>query len=99
MRKRYKNVAAVKDISFGVNRHECFGLLGVNGAGKSTTFRMMTGGEIPDYGTMYLGGKDIKSNKDYVSDCRTINRYFFINETYNFSSYLKWDTVPNKMLL
>lgn len=36
-----KNVV-VKNLTFGVKRGECFGLLGVNGAGKSTTFNMLT---------------------------------------------------------
>ena len=36
-------VLAVDRISFGVPSGQCFGLLGVNGAGKSTTFKMLTG--------------------------------------------------------
>ena len=35
--------AVVDHLNFNIPRGECFGLLGVNGAGKSTTFRMMTG--------------------------------------------------------
>ena len=62
LRKQYGNVKAVQDVSFRVKRQECFGLLGVNGAGKSTAFRMMTGGEIPDSGIMYLN--DISFGKD-----------------------------------
>ncbi|KAL7306039.1 hypothetical protein TKK_0001504 [Trichogramma kaykai] len=65
LRKRYGNVQAVEDVSFGVRKRECFGLLGVNGAGKSTTFRMMTGGEIPDVGIMFLDDKDYVKNKTY----------------------------------
>ncbi|CAB0039717.1 unnamed protein product, partial [Trichogramma brassicae] len=65
LRKRYGNVRAVEDVSFGVRKSECFGLLGVNGAGKSTTFRMMTGGEIPDGGIMFLDDKDYVKNKTY----------------------------------
>ncbi|XP_019373948.1 PREDICTED: ATP-binding cassette sub-family A member 13 [Gavialis gangeticus] len=41
---------AVKDISLGIPRGECFGLLGTNGAGKSTTFKMMTGDITPTAG-------------------------------------------------
>lgn len=41
---------AVKDINFAVKSGECFGLLGVNGAGKSTSFKMMTGAELPTKG-------------------------------------------------
>lgn len=67
LRKQYGNFLAVKDVSFGVNQRECFGLLGVNGAGKSTTFRMMTGGEVPNHGVMYIGDKDIENNRKEVS--------------------------------
>ncbi|KYO42786.1 ATP-binding cassette sub-family A member 12 [Alligator mississippiensis] len=41
---------AVKDISLGISRGECFGLLGTNGAGKSTTFKMLTGDITPTAG-------------------------------------------------
>jgi len=40
--KANKNVVAVKRLSFGLDVGECFALLGVNGAGKSTTFKMLT---------------------------------------------------------
>ncbi|XP_051164051.1 phospholipid-transporting ATPase ABCA3-like [Leptopilina boulardi] len=66
--KSYGNLAAVKKISFSVKKRECFGLLGVNGAGKSTTFRLLTGEEFPNSGIMYLNGKDISKNRrEYLS--------------------------------
>ncbi|XP_031838095.1 ATP-binding cassette sub-family A member 17 isoform X1 [Nomia melanderi] len=61
--KSYGKLMAVKEISFRVKQRECFGLLGVNGAGKSTTFRMLTGEEIPNSGTMYLGKSDIHTDR------------------------------------
>lgn len=67
LQKKYGNLQAVKDVSFKVNEQECFGLLGVNGAGKSTTFRMMTGDEVLDHGIMYMGDKDYENHKNYVS--------------------------------
>ncbi|XP_058429448.1 ATP-binding cassette sub-family A member 13-like, partial [Marmota monax] len=42
----FKKTMAVQDISLGISRGECFGLLGVNGAGKSTTFKILNG-EVP----------------------------------------------------
>jgi ABC-type uncharacterized transport system ATPase subunit len=71
LRKQYGKLLAVKDVSFGVNQHECFGLLGVNGAGKSTTFKMMTGGEVPNSGTMFIGDKSFKANLSSV--CHIMN--------------------------
>ena len=41
--KRYRQLVAVDDISFEVNKGEFFGFLGPNGAGKTTTIRMLTG--------------------------------------------------------
>ncbi|XP_060103717.1 ATP-binding cassette sub-family A member 13 [Heteronotia binoei] len=45
-----KRNTAVKGITLGIQRGECFGLLGANGAGKSTTFKMLTGDVIPSAG-------------------------------------------------
>jgi ABC-type multidrug transport system ATPase subunit len=38
---RRKRHVAVENLSFGLDRGECFALLGVNGAGKSTTFKIL----------------------------------------------------------
>jgi ABC-type multidrug transport system ATPase subunit len=49
--KTYRNnFAAVRPLSFGVGRGQCFGLLGINGAGKTSTFRMLTGEFVPSAG-------------------------------------------------
>ena len=62
LKKYFKEVKAVDDISFSVERGELFGFLGVNGAGKSTTINMMctlfrpTAGEIVIDGC--LAGKE-----------------------------------------
>ncbi|KAM9024213.1 ATP-binding cassette sub-family A member 13 [Ara ararauna] len=45
-----KKNTAVESINLGIPRGECFGLLGTNGAGKSTTFKMLTGDVIPSAG-------------------------------------------------
>lgn len=37
-----KSVLAVSELNFGLTSGECFALLGVNGAGKSTTFKSLT---------------------------------------------------------
>ena len=38
---QYDSLVAVSNLSFGLNNGECFALLGVNGAGKSTTFKSL----------------------------------------------------------
>ncbi|QWT19228.1 ABC transporter ATP-binding protein [Bacillus sp. NP157] len=49
---------AVTDVSFSLNRGEVLGLLGVNGAGKSTTLQMLAGALRTDAGTISLDGQD-----------------------------------------
>ena len=49
-------IKAVRGIWLGIQPGECFGLLGVNGAGKSSTFRVLTGEETPDLFTSNVGG-------------------------------------------
>jgi ABC-2 type transport system ATP-binding protein len=56
-------VLAVDDVSFSVEKGELFGLIGPDGAGKSTIFRMLTTLLLPDKGTATVGGYDIV--KDY----------------------------------
>eukprot|EP01083_Nonionella_stella_P073008 197117_1 len=54
---------AVKSISFGVKAGEIFGFLGVNGAGKSTTLKMLTGDVAPSSGSARLNGFSIKTQQ------------------------------------
>lgn len=54
---------AVDQLSFVVDKREFFGLLGVNGAGKSTTFKMLTGGLRPTSGNSYIGPYDVLSQR------------------------------------
>ncbi|XP_015109411.1 ATP-binding cassette sub-family A member 2 isoform X2 [Diachasma alloeum] len=69
LRKRYGKLEVVKGISFRVKEGECFGLLGVNGAGKSTTFRMLTGEEQSNGGQMWLRNFNIESNRlEYLQE-------------------------------
>ena len=51
---------AVDDVSFSVRKGEIFGLLGANGAGKSTTFRMLCGLLPPSGGTLQVAGYDLR---------------------------------------
>jgi ABC-2 type transport system ATP-binding protein len=53
--------AAVKGVSFSVRQAEIFGLLGANGAGKSTTFRMLCGLLPSSSGTLRVAGVDLRS--------------------------------------
>ena len=57
--KSYGRTVAVRDVSFAVHTGEVLGLLGSNGAGKSTTVRMLAGLAVPDHGTALVGGHDV----------------------------------------
>ena len=61
--KSYKKVKAVQDISFDVNPGELFGLIGPDGGGKTTIFRILTTLLIPDDGSATVAGFDVV--KDY----------------------------------
>lgn len=64
--KSYGDVLAVKNISFSVNKGEIFGLIGPDGAGKSTLFQMLATVLLPDSGTMLFDGQDVIKNYRYV---------------------------------
>ncbi|XP_039090343.1 ATP-binding cassette sub-family A member 3-like [Hyaena hyaena] len=52
-------VKAVRSISLVVKKYECFGLLGLSGAGKTTTFKILTGEETPTSGAVLIDGFSI----------------------------------------
>jgi len=58
--RRFGNFYAVNNISFDVRRGEVFGLLGANGAGKSTTFRMLCGLLPASAGSLQVAGLDLR---------------------------------------
>ncbi|MFP7756342.1 ATP-binding cassette domain-containing protein [Thermodesulfobacteriota bacterium B35] len=59
LERRFGSFYAVKNLSFTVERGEIFGLLGANGAGKSTTFRMLCGLLPASGGTLRVAGRDL----------------------------------------
>ncbi|MDX1364112.1 MAG: ABC transporter ATP-binding protein [Arenibacter latericius] len=61
--KSYKKQIAVRNITFDVNPGELFGLIGPDGAGKTTIFRILTTLLLPDNGKATVAGLDII--KDY----------------------------------
>ena len=58
--RRFGTFHAVDDVSFSVRKGEVFGLLGANGAGKSTTFRMLCGLLPATAGTLRVAGFDLR---------------------------------------
>ena len=66
--KNYGDVKAVQSISFSLNDGEIVGFLGANGAGKSTTLKMMTGYLTPTSGNVFVNDKNI------IDDCIDIQK-------------------------
>lgn len=64
--KRYGRLTALDNVSLSVERGEMFGLIGPDGAGKSTLYRILATLSRPDAGTARLCGLDT------VSDCRKL---------------------------
>ena len=67
--KNYSKKHAVKGISFKINKGDVLGLLGENGAGKSTTMSMISTLSIPDKGDILLDGKSIVKNPAIIRKC------------------------------
>ena len=76
--KWFRNFTAVSNTSFLVERGTCFGLLGVNGAGKSTTFKMLTAEIFPTAGDAYIEGSSLRNNKKQVDFMISVYRRYFL---------------------
>ena len=81
--KRFDDIVAVDHINAQIRDGSVFGLIGTNGAGKSTFLRMAAGVLRPDGGTITIDGMEVFENEEakrkffYISD----DQYFFSNST------------------
>ena len=66
LKKSFKDVKAVDEISFNVREGELFAFLGVNGAGKSTTINIISGILAKDGGTVKICGNNIETDADRI---------------------------------
>ncbi|RZJ53921.1 MAG: ATP-binding cassette domain-containing protein, partial [Flavobacterium sp.] len=66
LHKQFDGVKAVNDLSFTVNEGDVYGFLGQNGAGKSTTIRMMLTLIKADSGSIRIFGKDLAHNRHEI---------------------------------
>ncbi len=82
-KRQYNTVAAVKDISFQIPQGEICGYIGENGAGKSTTIKMLTGILVPTSGKIVVGGYiPYKEREEFVRN---------IGVVFGQRSQLWWD--------
>lgn len=68
LKKSYRKVTALHGLSFDVNEGEIFGIIGPDGAGKTSLFRILTTLLLPDGGTASVDGLDV------VADFKAIRR-------------------------
>ncbi|XP_042638708.1 phospholipid-transporting ATPase ABCA7 [Orycteropus afer afer] len=66
---RGQRMPAVNRLCLGIPPGECFGLLGVNGAGKTSTFRMVTGDMLPSGGEAVLAGHSVARESAAAHRC------------------------------
>ena len=59
----YEQIFAVHDLNFSIGKGEMAGLIGLNGAGKSTTMKLLTGVLVPTSGSLTVGGDEPHKNR------------------------------------
>jgi ABC-2 type transport system ATP-binding protein len=83
LHKAFAGRPALEGVTFEVRRGEIFGLLGHNGAGKSTTFGILLGQVYPDEGEAFIDGISVQRNR-----ARALHNVGAIFETPGFYDYL-----------
>ena len=98
---KQRNLVAVEKISFGLEAGECFALLGVNGAGKSTTFKSLTSEVEPTSGSVHIGAlditKDFNSIKKLIGYCPQTNPIFdYMSVDENIEYFARIKGIPSE---
>ncbi|MHB1105856.1 MAG: ABC transporter ATP-binding protein [Lutibacter sp.] len=98
--KSFKKVTAVNDVSFEVKEGELFGLIGPDGAGKTTIFRMLTTLLFADKGTATVAGfdvvddyKEIRNNVGYMPGKFSLYQDLTVEENLNFFATIFGTTI------
>ena len=92
--KSFGGFEAVKNLSIEITEGEIYGLLGSNGAGKSTTINILLGFLEPDEGEAFIDGIDVTANEDsarkkigYISE--NVNLYPYLTGIENLNYFCK----------
>ena len=93
--RRYGEIQAVNAVSFTLGRGQVLGFLGLNGAGKSTTMRMLAGVLAPDAGRIVIDGADLldqprqaKQAIGYLPEQPPLYRELTVDEQLRYSARL-----------
>jgi ATP-binding cassette subfamily A (ABC1) protein 3 len=95
-KKRENNFIAVDNLSLGVESQSCFGLLGLNGAGKTTCFKLIIGELETSQGDVLINGYSINSRKElarknlgYCPQFDRLPEYMTVKETLRLCAKLR----------
>ena len=86
------NIKAIDNLNLKINDGEIVGFIGLNGAGKTTAIKMMTGILVPDTGTITINGYDIvKTDTNYFDTIRTEyeDKFISLGKNINYISVVK----------
>jgi ABC-2 type transport system ATP-binding protein len=92
LRKRYSTLEAVRGISFDVQRGEIFGLIGADGAGKTTTFQILAGVMEATGGSAKIFGRparDARSRTGYLTQTFSLYPDLSVNENIRYIGELR----------
>ena len=104
--KSYGDRTLIDDLSFSIPKGAIVGIIGANGAGKSTLFRMLSGQEQPDSGSITMGETVVLASVDQFRDsmddkkpygkkCLT-DKIFSLLVTLKFQAVPMWDALTSK---
>lgn len=87
--KRFRGRPAVSDLSLQIPAGEVYGLVGPDGAGKTTTFRLLCGVLLPDAGTIRVAGEDV------VADPESAKRHIgYLSQTFaQYADLTVWENM------
>src|SRR5262245_45328021 len=92
LRKRYEAVEAVRGISFEVAEGEIFGLIGPDGAGKTTTFQILAGVMEATDGVAHVFGRpacDARSQTGYLTQAFSLYPDLSVGENVRYAGNLR----------
>ncbi len=97
--KSFGDIKAVDGLNFNVNPGNIYGLLGVNGSGKSTTIRLILNLITPDSGSIFINGKRLRSGNLHLKKKlgALIERpdfYLYLSAFKNLQILLKYSGLP-----
>ncbi len=99
LRKRYRDLEAVRGLDFDIRRGEIFGLIGPDGAGKTTIFHILGGVMEPTAGQVAVVGRkpaDARSEIGYLTQQFSLNLDLSVDENLSYTAGLR--RVPEPMV-